>query len=222
MIVPSIDLMDGRAVQLVQGRRKVLDAGDPRPIAERFARVGEVAVVDLDAALGRSHLQPLHRKTRAEENWSTHEHRVRHREIAVLPDNPARELEVMIRAPSHVVFKQRHSCPVAHRLRMETCHSACGPATDPRQSQLSLPPGAAPRPPGRTKFGTARMDDGPDAGTVRPQTAAGRGRRRTELPPHRAHNSICKPDSHAPCPILRARPQAPAGRTVQGPRYVGE
>lgn len=53
MIVPSIDLMDGRAVQLVQGRRKVLDAGDPRPIAERFARVGEVAVVDLDAALGR-------------------------------------------------------------------------------------------------------------------------------------------------------------------------
>ena len=53
MIVPSIDLMDGRAVQLVQGRRKVLDAGDPRPLAERFGRVGEVAVVDLDAALGR-------------------------------------------------------------------------------------------------------------------------------------------------------------------------
>ena len=53
MIVPSIDLMDGQAVQLVQGRRKVLEAGDPRPIAERFARVGEVAVVDLDAALGR-------------------------------------------------------------------------------------------------------------------------------------------------------------------------
>ena len=53
MIVPSIDLMDGRAVQLVHGRRKVLDAGDPRPIAERFGRVGEVAVVDLDAALGR-------------------------------------------------------------------------------------------------------------------------------------------------------------------------
>ena len=53
MIVPSIDLMDGQAVQLVQGRRKVLDAGDPRPLAERFGRVGEVAVVDLDAALGR-------------------------------------------------------------------------------------------------------------------------------------------------------------------------
>ena len=53
MIIPSIDLMDGQAVQLVQGRRKVLEAGDPLPIAERFGRVGEVAVVDLDAALGR-------------------------------------------------------------------------------------------------------------------------------------------------------------------------
>lgn len=53
MIVPSIDLMDGQAVQLIGGERKVLEAGDPRPIAERFARVGEIAVVDLDAALGR-------------------------------------------------------------------------------------------------------------------------------------------------------------------------
>ena len=52
MIVPSIDLMSGQAVQLVQGRRKVLEAGDPRPLAERFGRVGEIAVVDLDAALG--------------------------------------------------------------------------------------------------------------------------------------------------------------------------
>jgi phosphoribosyl-ATP pyrophosphohydrolase len=53
MIVPSIDLMDGHAVQLVGGREKKLDAGDPLPIAERFAVAGEIAVVDLDAALGR-------------------------------------------------------------------------------------------------------------------------------------------------------------------------
>jgi phosphoribosyl-AMP cyclohydrolase / phosphoribosyl-ATP pyrophosphohydrolase len=53
MIVPSIDLMNGRAVQLVGGREKVIDAGDPRPIAERFRLAGEIAVVDLDAALGR-------------------------------------------------------------------------------------------------------------------------------------------------------------------------
>lgn len=53
MIIPSIDLMDGQAVQLVQGKTKVLEAGDPRPIATRFGRTGEIAVVDLDAALGR-------------------------------------------------------------------------------------------------------------------------------------------------------------------------
>ncbi|MEM1422375.1 MAG: phosphoribosyl-ATP diphosphatase [Planctomycetota bacterium] len=53
MIVPSIDLMNGHAVQLVGGERMELDAGDPRPIAERFGRVGEIAVIDLDAALGR-------------------------------------------------------------------------------------------------------------------------------------------------------------------------
>jgi len=53
MIIPSIDIMDGRAVQLIGGKQLELDAGDPRPIAERFAVTGEVAVVDLDAALGR-------------------------------------------------------------------------------------------------------------------------------------------------------------------------
>jgi phosphoribosyl-ATP pyrophosphohydrolase len=53
MIIPSIDIMNGRAVQLVGGREFELDAGDPRPIAERFALAGEIAVVDLDAALGR-------------------------------------------------------------------------------------------------------------------------------------------------------------------------
>jgi len=53
VIVPSIDIMDGRAVQLVGGKEKALDAGDPRPLADRFARAGEVAVIDLDAAMGR-------------------------------------------------------------------------------------------------------------------------------------------------------------------------
>ncbi|MEO1277698.1 MAG: phosphoribosyl-ATP diphosphatase [Planctomycetota bacterium] len=53
MIVPSIDIMDGQAVQLVGGKEKALEAGDPRPLAERFGRVGEVSVIDLDAAMGR-------------------------------------------------------------------------------------------------------------------------------------------------------------------------
>ncbi len=52
MIIPSIDLQGGSTVQLVGGEKKALDAGDPRPIATKFGRVGEIAVVDLDAALG--------------------------------------------------------------------------------------------------------------------------------------------------------------------------
>jgi len=53
MIVPSIDLMNGRAVQLRHGRELMLDGGDPLARLEEFAVAGEVAVVDLDAALGR-------------------------------------------------------------------------------------------------------------------------------------------------------------------------
>lgn len=52
MIIPSIDLQGGQAVQLVGGKDKALDAGHPGPLAERFGRVGEIAVIDLDAALG--------------------------------------------------------------------------------------------------------------------------------------------------------------------------
>ena len=52
MIVPSIDLRGGQTVQLVGGEKLAIEAGDPRPIAARFGRVGEIAVIDLDAALG--------------------------------------------------------------------------------------------------------------------------------------------------------------------------
>lgn len=62
MIVPSIDLMNGQAVQLIGGREKALDAGDPRPIADRFGIVGETAVIDLDAALGRGSNRDLIRE----------------------------------------------------------------------------------------------------------------------------------------------------------------
>ena len=59
VIIGSIDLMDGQTVQLVGGRDKALEAGDPVPFAKVFGLVAEVAVVDLDAALGRGDNQAL-------------------------------------------------------------------------------------------------------------------------------------------------------------------
>lgn len=52
MIIPSIDLMDGRTVQLIGGREMALEAGPPAPLAEKFGVVGEIAVIDLNAAIG--------------------------------------------------------------------------------------------------------------------------------------------------------------------------
>lgn len=59
MIVPSIDLANGQAVQLVGGMEPRIEAGDPRPIAERFRLAGEIAVIDLDAARGTGHNRTL-------------------------------------------------------------------------------------------------------------------------------------------------------------------
>jgi phosphoribosyl-ATP pyrophosphohydrolase/phosphoribosyl-AMP cyclohydrolase len=52
VLIPSIDLKGGEVVQLRQGREHVLSAGEPGPLARSFGLVGEVAVIDLDAALG--------------------------------------------------------------------------------------------------------------------------------------------------------------------------
>lgn len=52
MIVPSIDIQGGSTVQLIGGEEKALDAGDPREMARQLGVVGEVAVIDLDAAMG--------------------------------------------------------------------------------------------------------------------------------------------------------------------------
>src|SRR5258707_5937964 len=53
MIVPSIDIIGGRAVQLRRGSEFVLDGGDPIQRLDEFSVAGDVAVVGLDAALGQ-------------------------------------------------------------------------------------------------------------------------------------------------------------------------
>jgi phosphoribosylformimino-5-aminoimidazole carboxamide ribotide isomerase len=53
VIVPCVDLMDGKVVQLVQGREKALEEEDPLAVLRRFTAFREVQVVDLDAAMGR-------------------------------------------------------------------------------------------------------------------------------------------------------------------------
>lgn len=53
MIIPCIDLMDGKVVQLVQGREKVLEGDAPLAMLERFAAFPQIQVIDLDAAMGR-------------------------------------------------------------------------------------------------------------------------------------------------------------------------
>jgi phosphoribosyl-ATP pyrophosphohydrolase len=59
VIVPSIDIVDGKAVQLVGGEQQAIDAGDPLAVLERFAVAGTVAVVDVDAARGEGDNQDL-------------------------------------------------------------------------------------------------------------------------------------------------------------------
>ncbi len=53
MIIPCIDLMDGKVVQLVQGRDKALEGPTPLAMLEKFSAFPEIQVIDLDAALGR-------------------------------------------------------------------------------------------------------------------------------------------------------------------------
>ena len=53
MIIPCIDLQDGRAVQLVHGRKRRLAIDDVFSLLERFRNYPLLHVIDLDAAMGR-------------------------------------------------------------------------------------------------------------------------------------------------------------------------
>jgi phosphoribosylformimino-5-aminoimidazole carboxamide ribotide isomerase len=59
MLIPSIDLMGGKIVQLVQGERKALEFEDFEEWIARFSSYPMVQLIDLDAAIGTGNNQAL-------------------------------------------------------------------------------------------------------------------------------------------------------------------
>jgi len=62
VLIPSIDLMEGKIVQLVQGSRKALEFENIQEWIDRFSKYPLVQVIDLDAAMGKGDNHDLVRK----------------------------------------------------------------------------------------------------------------------------------------------------------------
>ena len=70
MIIPCIDLMDGKVVQLVRGRDKALEGESPETMLSRFAAFPVVQVIDLDQAIGQgSNLEIVRRIAGKARTW---------------------------------------------------------------------------------------------------------------------------------------------------------
>lgn len=70
MIIPCIDLMGGKVVQLVQGRRKALEAEAPEAMLARFSAFPVIQIIDLDQALGQgSNLSTVRRLAALTRAW---------------------------------------------------------------------------------------------------------------------------------------------------------
>jgi len=59
VLIPSIDLMGGKIVQLVQGEKKALEFDDFEAWMDRFAQFPIVQLIDLDAAIGTGNNRAL-------------------------------------------------------------------------------------------------------------------------------------------------------------------
>ncbi len=59
MLIPSIDLKNGRVVQLVQGERLAIESTDVDGWVRRFEGFPKVQLIDLDAAMGTGTNDPL-------------------------------------------------------------------------------------------------------------------------------------------------------------------
>ena len=62
MLIPSIDLMGGKIVQLVQGEKKALEFDNFDEWIERFSQYPLVQLIDLDAAIGTGNNRTLIRE----------------------------------------------------------------------------------------------------------------------------------------------------------------
>jgi phosphoribosylformimino-5-aminoimidazole carboxamide ribotide isomerase len=62
MLIPSIDLMGGKIVQLIQGERKALEFDDLEEWIARFSSFPLIQLIDLDAAIGSGHNRELVRE----------------------------------------------------------------------------------------------------------------------------------------------------------------
>ena len=62
MLIPSIDLMGGKIVQLVQGQKKALEFDDFDAWVKRFSKYPLVQLIDLDAAMGTGDNRRLMRR----------------------------------------------------------------------------------------------------------------------------------------------------------------
>ena len=53
MIIPSIDIMNGKVVQLKQGKEKVYENADIMAVVEQYKIFPQINVIDLDSAMGK-------------------------------------------------------------------------------------------------------------------------------------------------------------------------
>jgi phosphoribosylformimino-5-aminoimidazole carboxamide ribotide isomerase len=65
MLIPSIDLQNGRVVQLVQGETPVIESDDIDAWVEKFSKFPRVQLIDLDAAMARGNNDALVRRIAA-------------------------------------------------------------------------------------------------------------------------------------------------------------
>lgn len=62
MIIPSIDIMDGKVVQLKQGKEKVYENEDIESVIEQYKIFPEINVIDLNSAMGNGENKELIKK----------------------------------------------------------------------------------------------------------------------------------------------------------------